>query len=248
MEKQRSALPAAALLALLALALLTDTATAQRGGGRGGSFGGSSRSFSAPSVSRPTTSSGFAPSVSRPTSSGLGPSVSAPRAPSVTPSGGFGTLARPARAPALGSGRSLALPFLLGASGGLLLGSAIGNNANGRYSRCGTSQVCYEGVCNQALTTQCRGANSTLERVTCPSTPYTECYESFDKQFTCYGVARPSSASDIRAECFAGNSTDTNTAASGDGAPNLSSGATQSLPMVAAILAAALLCAAMLAI
>jgi hypothetical protein len=123
----------------------------------------------------------------------------------------------------------------------LLLGSAISNNANGRYSRCGTSQVCYEGTCNLTLDQQCKGANSTLERVTCPQAPYTECYESVDKQFTCYGVARPTSSSSIKAECFAGNSTDTNFAQSGD---PVTSSAAQKLPLMSVMLGASLLCAA----
>lgn len=164
--KTRQQTCAACLVVLLLLNLAHPSLEAV---GRGGGFGGGTRSsFSAPAAARPTST------------------FSAP-----TSRSGFGSSAfngyRYSR-PGFSS-----RPILIGLAAGALTAVALNSLNRNPNAYCnGVSIQCYKNSCQNALA-QCQATNSTtLNLIPCPDNRFSECYQTNDTVFQCLGTRRPS--------------------------------------------------------
>lgn len=161
------------LVALLLVGLVNPSLEAA---GRGGGFGGGSRSsYSAPAA--------------RPTST-----FSAPTPPRTTPprNSGFGS-STPFRGYSYSRPGSFTRPIVIGLAAGALTAVALNSlNSNPNAYCNGVSIQCYKGSCQKALA-QCQTANSTtLNLIPCPDNRFSECYQTNNTNFQCFGTRRPS--------------------------------------------------------
>lgn len=94
---------------------------------------------------------------------------------------------------------SMLLPF----AGGMMAGTALYSLTSNSKAYCnGFSVQCYKNVCQKALS-NCKDTNSTsLVVATCPDPRFSECWQSSDQLFQCFGRRRPSFGNeDIAAYC-----------------------------------------------
>eukprot|EP00879_Flechtneria_rotunda_P003715 GHRR01003953.1.p1 GENE.GHRR01003953.1~~GHRR01003953.1.p1 ORF type:complete len:197 (+),score=55.56 GHRR01003953.1:155-745(+) len=94
---------------------------------------------------------------------------------------------------------SFVLPFAAGALAGASLAS-LNSNRNAYCN--GVSIQCYRDTCQQGLAS-CSATNSTsLVQGPCPDPQYSECWQSSDELYQCFGRRRPSfSGEDVVAVC-----------------------------------------------
>eukprot|EP00878_Enallax_costatus_P001158 GHUV01001299.1.p1 GENE.GHUV01001299.1~~GHUV01001299.1.p1 ORF type:complete len:207 (+),score=15.83 GHUV01001299.1:277-897(+) len=157
----------AVCLSLLAVfSLFHPCVDAARGGG--GRASSRPSSFAAPAASRPTST--FAAPATR---SGFGGSTF----------GGYNYARSGFRS----------RPILIGLGAGALTAVALSSlNSNPRAYCNGRDIQCYKTPCQNALA-QCEAtSNRTLNLIPCPDSRFSECYQTDDTQFQCFGNRRPS--------------------------------------------------------
>lgn len=101
-------------------------------------------------------------------------------------------------------------PILIGLGAGALTALALNSlNSNQRAYCNGRDVQCYKTPCQNALA-QCEATNSTtLNLIPCPDSRFTECYQTPDTEFQCFGTRRPSFGdNDVQGFCHSpgGNS------------------------------------------
>lgn len=179
------------VLACQAILLLAPFTSAAIGGRAGG--GGARTSFTAAPTYRPATAAP-APAF-RPATAGAG---GAAGAAAYRPST-FGGSTPFSYNRAGYRSTPLFLPFAAGA----LAGTALYSLNSNRNAYCnGFSVQCYKTTCQNALA-QCKDTNSSsLVTAACPDNRFTECWQSSDQVFQCFGRRRPQFGdNDIAAYC-----------------------------------------------
>lgn len=85
----------------------------------------------------------------------------------------------------------------------------------------GMKPECYKSAC-EAARKQCPAASDQrLILGRCPSSDFTECWETQNKTFSCLGRPRPTSSSNIDAYCFRPSGNDTGPGVAAAPAPSL---------------------------
>lgn len=116
-----------------------------------------------------------------------------------------GTPSKPAMmGPTFASGggqrrQSSIMPFAMGAFAGTAAYAILSTNPTAKCN--GIRPECYKNLCTKAMLDCPNAQGQTLRLVNCPESKFTECWESSNRAFECYGHARPTASANMVGFC-----------------------------------------------